>query len=80
MFILENEHFDNVQPHFMGKKLKTQKLKFPHKESPSIMITSKRGWGLIPLTLSAGVLENQDTRGGGVNLTPPLNPMFDVQI
>ena len=30
--------------------------------------------------ISAGVLENQETRGGGVNLTPPLNPMFDVQI
>ena len=27
--------------------------------------------------ISAGVLENQDMLGG-VNLTPPLNPMFDV--
>ena len=30
--------------------------------------------------IPAGVLENQDMLGGGVNLTPPLNPMFDVQI
>jgi len=32
--------------------------------------------------ISAGVLENQDMLGGGVNLTPPhpLNPMFDVQM
>ena len=31
--------------------------------------------------IPAGVLENQDTLGGGGNLTPPsLNPMFDVQI
>ena len=30
--------------------------------------------------IRAEVLENQDTLGGGVNLTPPLNPMFDVQI
>ena len=29
--------------------------------------------------IPAGVLENQDTLGG-VNLTPPLNPMFYVQI
>ena len=28
--------------------------------------------------ISAGVLENQDMLGGGVNLTPPLNPMFDM--
>ena len=27
--------------------------------------------------ISAGVLENPDMLGG-VNLTPPLNPMFDV--
>ena len=30
--------------------------------------------------IPAGVLENQDTRGEGVNPPPPLNPMFDVQI
>ena len=30
--------------------------------------------------ISAGVPENQDMLGGGVNLTPPLNPMFDVKI
>ena len=30
--------------------------------------------------IPAGVLENQDTPEGGVNLTPPLNPMFYVQI
>ena len=29
--------------------------------------------------IPAGVLENQDMLGG-VNLTPPLNPMFYVQI
>ena len=33
---------------------------------------------LIINPIPAGVLENQDTLGGGVNLTPPLNPMFDV--
>ena len=30
--------------------------------------------------IPAGVLENQDMLRGRVNLTPPLNPMFDVQI
>ena len=30
--------------------------------------------------ISAGVLENQDTLGGGQFDPPPLNPMFDVQI
>ena len=29
--------------------------------------------------IHAGIHENQDTRGGGgVDLTIPLNPMFDV--
>jgi len=32
--------------------------------------------------MTVGVLENQDRLigGGGGKLTPPLNPMFDVQI
>ena len=30
--------------------------------------------------ISAEVLENQDMLGGDVNVTPPLNPMFDVKI
>ena len=32
------------------------------------------------LGCKAGVLENQDTLGGGGQLDPPLNPMFYVQI
>ena len=37
--------------------------------------------GTLVNPISAGVVENQDMLGGGVNLTPPpLNPMFDVQI
>ena len=30
--------------------------------------------------IPAGVLENQDTLGGGNLTPPPLNPMFYVQI
>ena len=38
--------------------------------------------GTLTLSLSAGVLENQVTLGGGGSIWPPLplNPMFDVQI
>ena len=46
--------------------------------------TEMSGFGKIVHVFNpipAGVLENQDMLGGGVNLTPPpLNPMFDVQI
>ena len=37
---------------------------------------------MVVNSIPAGVLENQNMLGVGVNLTPPLslNPMFDVQI
>ena len=55
------------------KKSKNE-LKFFYEflENPILRIHC---FNLIP----AGVLENQDMLGG-VNLTPPLNPMFYVQI
>jgi len=42
------------------------------------LIPTSAGQGSIN-PIPAGVLENQDTLGV-VNLTPPLNPMFYVQI
>ena len=38
-------------------------------------------WKIMLLNpIPAEVLENQDTLGGGSICSPPLNPMFDVQI
>ena len=54
-----------------------------HQEIDNMIIDKNKTKSVIEISvinpIPAGVLENQDTLGG-VNLTPPQNPMFYVQI